>query len=207
MITQEVDQAVATLQSGGVVAYPTETYIGLAVDPSIAGAVTKLANLKQRPIDKPFPYIVCSRQMAANVGDVTSEVAQKLIAAFWPGPLTLVLPVKTDYRYLASSDGTVALRYSSHPLSCDIVSKLGRPITATSANPANGKPAKTLSDANIYFGDLVQCYLTDSKPRLTDLAIDLPSTIVEISKHCGANNWRVLRHGQVSDNDILNTLA
>src|SRR5262245_31810054 len=84
--------AIDALRKGGVVAYPTETFYGLAVDPRLAFAVTKLFTLKRRPPDQPIPLIAVDvEQVVEQVGTMT-PLATKLASRGWPGPLTLVIP-------------------------------------------------------------------------------------------------------------------
>ena len=135
-----VQVAVAAMRSGLVVAYPTDTLYGLAVDPANSGAVTKLFSLKGRALDKAIPLI------AADVGQVRAwttmtPLAERLAAAFWPGPLTLVLraAVEMDVRVMAEG-GTVAIRVPDQPIARALAAAAGCPVTSTSANPSGLPP-------------------------------------------------------------------
>jgi len=135
-----VQVAVAAMRSGLVVAYPTDTLYGLAVDPANSGAVTKLFSLKGRALDKAIPLI------AADVGQVRAwttmtPLAERLAAAFWPGPLTLVLraAVEMDVRVMAEG-GTVAIRVPDQPIARALAAAADRPVTSTSANPSGLPP-------------------------------------------------------------------
>lgn len=133
--------ACAVLRAGGVVAFPTETYYGLAVDPFNQAALARLFVLKGRSADKPVLLII------DNVSQLSTLVAQvpppfpPLMEKFWPGPLTLVFPGAPSLPgMLTGNRGTIGVRVSSHPVARKLVRAFGRPITATSAN-FSGHPA------------------------------------------------------------------
>ncbi|NWK54733.1 threonylcarbamoyl-AMP synthase [Verrucomicrobiaceae bacterium N1E253] len=133
-----VQQVVDLLHSGEVVALPTETVYGLGADALNADAVAKVFAAKERPEFDPLIVHVGSYEQVAEVADVPEEletVVQKLMKAFWPGPLTLVLPKKSCVPDIVTSGlPTVAVRMSGHPIMKAVVRGLGRPIAAPSAN-------------------------------------------------------------------------
>jgi L-threonylcarbamoyladenylate synthase len=142
----EVDTALPTVVShlnrGGLLAYPTETVYGLGSDPSVE-SLRSLAELKGRAPDKPFLVLVASRAMAEQWGLVFSPSARALSDAFWPGPLTLVLPGGEGRLpdQLRGREGGIAVRYTSHGGIARLVAALGRPLTSTSANRPGQPPA------------------------------------------------------------------
>ena len=141
-VTEEaLARACAVLRAGGVVAFPTETYYGLAVDPFNQAALTRLFALKGRAADKPVLLIVDHpSQLAMLVAEIPPSFAP-LMERFWPGPLTLVFPGAPSLpRMLTGGRGTIGVRVSSHPVARQLVRAFGRPITATSAN-FSGHPA------------------------------------------------------------------
>jgi L-threonylcarbamoyladenylate synthase len=143
--SQATDAALAhacsVLRAGGVVAFPTETYYGLAVDPFNQEAVTRLFALKGRSADKPVLLIIDNpSQLADLVAEIPPPFAL-LMEKFWPGPLTLVFPgAKSLPGMLTGHRGTIGVRVSSHPVARQLVRAYGQPITATSAN-FSGHPA------------------------------------------------------------------
>jgi len=139
-------QACAVLRSGGVVAFPTETYYGLAVDPFNQAAVSRLFALKGRSPDKPVLLIIDnSSQLARLVAEIPPPFPL-LMERFWPGPLTLVFPAAQSLpAMLTGSRGTIGVRVSSNPVAQKLVKAFGRPITATSAN-FSGQPAAVAAD-------------------------------------------------------------
>jgi len=133
-----VSAAVTALAAGDVVALPTETVYGLAADAFDAGAVAKVFAAKERPSFDPLIVHIASRgdlKTVAKVPDEIAETVARLTDAFWPGPLTLVLPKHPDVPDLVTSGlPTVAVRQSAHPLFRAVGKALGKPLAAPSAN-------------------------------------------------------------------------
>lgn len=144
--SEALAHAVRIVRAGGLVVYPTETLYGLGADASSPAALRRLATLKGRDAAKPISVLVASRAMLDEVADGVDARAQRLIERFWPGPLTLVLPARHGLpSVLTGGRGTIGVRISSHPLARALVEALGRPLTATSANPG-GEPAPVVID-------------------------------------------------------------
>jgi len=141
-VTEEaIAKACAVLRAGGVVAFPTETYYGLAVDPFNQAALSRLFALKGRAGDKPVLLIVDNpSQLSTLVAEIPPPFPL-LMERFWPGPLTLVFPGAPSLPgMLTGHRGTIGVRVSSHPVARQLVRAFGRPLTATSAN-FSGQPA------------------------------------------------------------------
>ena len=142
----EIDAAlptiVAHLSGGGLLAYPTETVYGLG-SRARAPDVQALARLKGRRPDKPFLLLVSQREMAEAHGLAFNEAAHALARAFWPGPLTLVLPGGGGRLpdQLRGPEGGIAVRWTSHRGTARLVAALGEPLTSTSANRPGQAPA------------------------------------------------------------------
>lgn len=141
-VDRAIPEVVAHLGRGGLIAYPTETVYGLGSEPT-EPALAALARLKGRAPDKPFLLLVSSRAMAEQWGLVFSPSARVLSAAFWPGPLTLVLRGGEGKLpdQLRGSEGGIAVRHTSHPGVARLVAAIGRPLTSTSANRPGEPPA------------------------------------------------------------------
>jgi L-threonylcarbamoyladenylate synthase len=133
---------VTHLRGGGLIAYPTETVYGLGSRPRAAD-VQALARLKGRRPDKPFLLLVADRDMAEEQGLAFGEAASALARAFWPGPLTLVLPGGSGRLpdALRGPEGGIAVRWTSHRGMARLVRALGEPVTSTSANLPGAPPA------------------------------------------------------------------
>lgn len=141
-VAAALPQAVAHLGAGGLLAYPTETVYGLG-SRARPKDVQALRRLKGRRPDKPFLLLVADRDMAEAQGLAFNESAGALARAFWPGPLTLVLP-GGDGRLpdaLRGPEGGIAVRWTSHRGMARLVRALGEPVTSTSANLPGSPPA------------------------------------------------------------------
>lgn len=142
--------AATIIRQGGVVAHPTETVYGLAADPFSAEAVAKLESIKQRMAPRPLILLIAQAGNAYDVASLSGSARQwydGLTRAFWPGPLTLVLPMKHRLKCPALAGGeSVAVRVSSHPVALRLMQTTGRPITSTSANVTGGAPAVTAQE-------------------------------------------------------------
>ncbi len=196
-----VDLAVGLLETGEVVALPTETVYGLGADAMNSDAVAKVFAAKQRPSFDPLIVHVGSYEQVdevANVPDELREVIGKLMKAHWPGPLTLILPKKECVPDIVTSGlPSVAVRMSAHPLMKAIVRQLGRPIAAPSANRF-GRISPTSASA-------VEKELSGLIPMIIDGGAcreGLESTIIrpEISADAGKKGVliHVLRAGPVT---------
>ncbi len=137
----DIERAVTVIRAGGMVAFPTETYYGLAVDPFNREALSRLFAVKRRPPDKPILSLVHDRGLLALMVRRVPEPYERLIAAFWPGPLTLIFEAREEVPVvLTGYSGTVGIRISSHPVASRLAAAYGGPISATSAN-LSGLPA------------------------------------------------------------------
>ncbi len=140
-LKKELAHAVDVLKRGGVIVFPTETSYGIGCDATNAKAVRRVFRVKGRPDGKGTPLIVDSLAAAERWGKF-NLVARKLAKKYWPGPLTIVVPVTTPgvVSGLVLQGKTIALRVSSHPIARALARGLGRPLVATSAN-LSGEPA------------------------------------------------------------------
>lgn len=143
-----VRRAGELILAGAVVAYPTETLYGLAVDASAAAAVERLLWVKRRDPTHSVSLLVADEQMLGAVVSAISPLARRLMQQHWPGPLTLVLAARDDLpAALVGASGGVGVRVSSDPVATALVRAVGRPITATSANLSHEEPATTAAQA------------------------------------------------------------
>lgn len=188
-----IEKALAVLQNGGILVFPTETCYGLGVDATNEAAVSKLFSYKTRREGKPLSIAVSDAKMAAHYVDI-NEMASNLYKNYLPGPITVVsrglgkvaLGVESEY-------GTLGIRIPDYELVLDIIRAFGKPITATSAN-ASYLP-KPFS---------IEALLKDTpqkSQKLIDLIIDageLPhsetSTVVDTTM----NNLNIMRPGQIN---------
>ncbi len=153
--SQAVDQAVLHLKQGELVAIPTETVYGLGADATNEQAVATIFRLKGRPSFNPLITHFYSKQAAFEHVEANAT-AEALADAFWPGPLTLVLPKKkTSPLVAAISAGldTIGVRVPAHPLTQDLLERVGLPIAAPSANPSEALSPTTAAHVRQYFAD------------------------------------------------------
>ena len=191
----ELDRAAALLRAGGMVAYPTETYYGLGVDPFNEQALARLFQVKNRPAVKPVLVLVADRQQIGLLAGEIPEAAQVLMDRFWPGPLTLVLPALASLSpLLTGGTGTVGVRLSPQPLALALLRSVGLPLTATSANRSGQEPAGTAGEVRTAFGNSVDLVLDGgSTPGKTG------STLVGVS----ASQITCIREGCISFAEVL----
>ncbi|MCE5263035.1 MAG: threonylcarbamoyl-AMP synthase [Deltaproteobacteria bacterium] len=142
-------EAVRVLCSGGVVAFPTETFYGLGADARNEAAVEQIFRIKGRDFRNPIALIVADERGVIPLAEEIPEAARILMKRFWPGPLTLVLRASSAVLpRLTAGTGKIGIRVSSHPIARLLASGLGGPLTATSANRSGG-PECTTADAVI----------------------------------------------------------
>ena len=140
----DIEKAAEILAKGGLVAFPTETVFGLGADASDDFAVAKIYEAKGRPSFNPLIVHVSDVGMAKRLVEWNDQ-ADHLARAFWPGPLTLVLPMRTDAgvsKLVSAGLPTVAIRIPRHPIAQSMLRAFGGPVAAPSANPS-GKISPT----------------------------------------------------------------
>jgi len=150
---QKVAEAVEVLKQGGIVAFPTETYYGLAVDPFNHAALARLFQLKKRITSKPILTLVRDENQLPRLASEIPFRFFPLMNEFWPGPLTLVFKAHSDLPILLTGNtGTVGVRVSSHPVASLLTQAVEFPITATSANISGQKAAESIEEIHGQFG-------------------------------------------------------
>ncbi|NJM50454.1 MAG: threonylcarbamoyl-AMP synthase [Sphingomonadales bacterium] len=183
--------ASARLRGGGIVAVPTETVYGLAADASNAQAVAAIYRTKGRPDFNPLIVHVADRAAAAKLA-LLDDRANALADAFWPGPLTLVLPLVTGARVAAAVTAglpTIALRCPAHPAMRQLLDSCGLNLAAPSANRSGGISPTRASHVARSLGEAAPMIL-DGGP----CSAGLESTIIALR----LDGWQMLRHGPVT---------
>ena len=194
-----ISEAAEILKQGGLVAFPTETVYGLGGNGLDKEAAKKIYAAKGRPSDNPLILHVSSIEEVYPLVKALPEKAKKLMEAFWPGPLTLVLP-KSDIVPKESTGGleTVALRSPENALTLDLIRACGFPIAGPSAN-LSGRPSPT--EASHVFEDLggrIEGILEDGA-----VGIGVESTIVDLSEDCPT----LLRPGAITPEELEELLG
>ncbi|MCG8382132.1 MAG: threonylcarbamoyl-AMP synthase [Gammaproteobacteria bacterium] len=147
-------KAAASLNTGGVIAYPTEAVFGLGCDPKNTPALKRLLALKKRPLDKGLILIAASiEQIQAYIQPLSPQELSQ-VSSSWPGPVTWVVPVKEGISDLVTGKrDTIAVRVTNHPVAAQICHDFGGAITSTSANRSGQPPARTVAGVQEQFGN------------------------------------------------------
>ena len=187
-------QAAAILRSGGLIAFPTETVYGLGADATNADAVRQIFAVKGRPSTNPLICHVPDETVARRYARDWPPAAAQLAAAFWPGPLTLVLPKTDDIPHeVTAGRDTVALRAPNHALTLMLLRVLDRPLAGPSANQSSHVSPTTAQHVRDELGDRVDMIL-DGGP--CDVGIE--STVLDLT----ADRPTILRPGGVTREQI-----
>jgi L-threonylcarbamoyladenylate synthase len=194
-----ISKAATLLRDGGLVAFPTETVYGLGADATNDTAVARIFAAKQRPQFNPLISHVADMEAAFRLG-VFSKDSEKLAAAIWPGPLTIVVERRKDCPIsLLCSAGlsSVALRVPSHPLALELLRAVDRPIAAPSANRSGRISPTTAEHVRSSLGDAVDMIL-DGGPS----AVGVESTVVRFMD----DGPYLLRSGGIARETLENIL-
>jgi L-threonylcarbamoyladenylate synthase len=194
-----LEQAAQIVRSGGLIAFPTETFYGLGTDPFDPAAVSRLFEVKGREPGKPIAIVTDDIKQAEElVTDITGE-AWNLIRKFWPGPLTLLFRCTSRVTSaLTGGTGKIGVRIPSDPVALQLLRVLGQPLTATSANRSGQPAAVTAERVKETLGPQIDLILdggtTTGGPG---------STIVDATLHPP----RLIREGRIPFRDVLSSLG
>ena len=192
---QAIAQAAEMLSEGGLIAFPTETVYGLGASALDAHALTRVFEAKGRPQDNPLIAHISDLQQIGQIAQVPNTIAQHLMEAFWPGPLSILLPVLSNVpKILTAGLDYVAVRMPDHPLALALIAKAGMPIAAPSAN-VSGKPSPTT--ALHVVGDLAG--RIDGILDGGSCEVGIESTVIEIVE----DTIVILRPGKITRQDLL----
>ncbi|MGM0759046.1 MAG: L-threonylcarbamoyladenylate synthase [Thermodesulfobacteriota bacterium] len=192
----EMHQAAQALIQGKVLIYPTETFYALGASVLDHRAVHTVSTIKKRAPQKPLPVIIGSMAQLPRVcREVSSDVAQ-LARAFWPGPLSIVVPAHDQISPLATdASGFCSVRWSSHPLAQKLCVQAGVPVVATSANLSGGPSVSRPQE--------LHPHLIQAVDRVLDLPPypqgGLPSTVV---RPVGGKQIHIIRFGAVAEHQL-----
>ncbi len=195
-----MQKAADLIKAGEIVAFPTETVYGLGADASNAIAVEKIFKAKGRPQDNPLIVHIADQEMLFDcISGPLTKMAQKLIAKFWPGPLTLIFD-KSNYIPEETSAGlkTVAIRMPKHPVALDLIKRAGLPLAAPSAN-SSGYPSPTRAE-HVYYD------LEGKIPLIVDggsSQVGIESTVLDIR----GEKPIILRPGGITSDDLREVLG
>ncbi len=186
--------AVDALRMGDIVAVPTDTVYGLAADPWQTGASDRLFRIKARPRSVELPVLVAGVDQALALATAVPPAAHRLMARFWPGALTIILPRHPDVEAdLGEEDETIGVRCPAHPVPLAVCAEFG-PVATTSANHHREPPATTAAAATFPgVAVVLDAGTCDAQP----------STVVD----CTGEHPKLLRAGRVPWGDIQVAVA
>ncbi len=195
LFAEAVERAAELLRAGELVALPTETVYGLAANAWDAAAVARIYEVKRRPARNPIIVHVAGFELARECVAVWPPVADKLAKAFWPGPLTLVLPRSPRVPDAVTAGGpTVGVRWPSHPFIQAVIRACGFPLAAPSANPANQVSPTNAAHVRKAFDGKIPL-IVDGGPS----QVGLESTVLDLAAAPPA----VLRPGMIHVESLL----
>lgn len=188
-----------TIAQGGIIAFRTDTFYGLGVDPFNLAAIRKLKQLKGREETKPILIVISDRDQLARFIKELSPAFNRLAKAFWPGPLTLIGAATVNVpQDITAGTKTIGVRLPDDEHVRALVDACGGALTATSANPSTLAPARNAQTVDDYFGEAIDLIIDDDETRT-----DSPSTVVDVS---GAEA-KLIREGVLSWREIAEELA
>ena len=191
-----IDYVIDVLRKGGIAVYPTDTVYGVGGDPFNEDVVERIFSIKKRG-DKPLPLLVSSIKDVMEIAYV-SDTALQLMENFWPGPLTLILPVKKEFPFkITFGTGKIGVRMPNHKIPLLLAEGLGGAIIGTSANISGHPAPRSAEEALRELDDLVDIVL-DAGPTPGGV----PSTVVEIIN----GEIRILREGPITLKDLMSVL-
>jgi L-threonylcarbamoyladenylate synthase len=189
-------RTVAVVRAGGVVAFPTDTVYGIGADPFHPDAVERLYQAKGRPADKAIPILLASATQLPKIVKDVPDWVKPIIAAYWPGALTIVLQKNDSIPDIVSSTDTLGVRIPDHPAALELLLAAG-PMAVTSANPSGGVEARDAYQVLERIGTLIELVVDGG---LTPGG--LPSTVLD----CTVQPPRILREGPITEDEIESVL-
>jgi len=194
----DLSYAVDVLKNGGLVGVPTETVYGLAGNGLDEKAVSMIYQVKGRPEVKPLSLLVADIKAASAVCSDIPEAAKKLADAFWPGPLTIVLPCRDTVPAIVTAGGsTIGVRCPDHPKTLELLRLAGVPAACPSANISDMPSPKNAGDVLDYFDGLIACVIDGGVCTL-----GVESTIVSLVD----KPYKILRQGALPEEEIKRVL-
>ena len=183
------ERASTVIAAGGLVAFRTDTFYGLGVDPFNRKAIKRILEIKGRE-QKPILLLISRASEVDRFIENRSEMFDLIARSFWPGPLTIVgnakISVPTE---LTAGTGTIGLRLPADDKLCELLRLSGGALTATSANPSGALPARSAEEVETYFSSEVDLIIDGGETFTTS-----PSTVIDVSQQPA----RIVREGAIS---------
>ena len=193
--SNEYIKIVDDLLNGEVVGFPTETVYGLAIVYDSKKAFDKLYEIKNRSINKPISMMVANKDILKSVAYV-DENSQKVIDAFMPGAVTIILKAKEDLPYFVTfNQDTIGVRIPTNDVAINILKSVNKPLLVTSANISSEPSLIKANDVYNKFNGLIASFIDE------DAINGVSSTVVDVR-----NDIKIYREGPISKNDIEKVL-
>ena len=195
----EIEEVVTILKSDGVISVPTDTVYGICARINSSKAYLKLVSVKNRPSTKSFPVMCSDIEQIKSIA-IIDEKALKLIKAFMPGPITLVLNKRPDVLSYINNAGAretdeLAIRMAPTPFLKELIKEVGSPLFLTSANKSGKDVCRSLDEIEI------ECPTLDGMV-MGDVSFGEASTIID----CTDNDIKIQRQGPISEDEIMKAL-
>lgn len=187
-----LQDATQVLNSGGLVAFPTDTVYGVGALLDDPTAVERLFDAKDRPEDKPIPVLLADAGQLDRVADVVGAEALALVVRFWPGPLTVVVAGRSGLPRPAAPQGTVGVRVPDHEFARRLLSAAG-PLAATSANLSGNPSPVTADEVSAELSGRIELILDGGRT---------PGGVASTVVDCSGDELRILRVGPISAQEI-----
>lgn len=199
-VKADLERAAQLLRSGQTVAFPTDTVYGLGANAFDESAVEKIYAAKGRPSEKPLIVLIYEKQQLFSLTSQISEAAHRLMDAFWPGPLTLVFPLKQNSVCTAVTRGnnTIGVRIPNHQTTLALLALANLPVAAPSANLSGNPSAVTVEQVLADLNGRISAIIVGSTCEFGEA-----STIVDVSGETPV----ILRQGAIKKEQIEQTLG
>ncbi len=189
-----IEQAIAALRAGEVVAFPTDTVYGLAASLDHPLAIERIYEIKGREATKAIPVLVDSAQRLFDLAEVDQDIVSRVANVFWPGALTLVVPASNAVpEVVHRGAGTVGVRMPDHPIAQAVIAALGGALAVTSANVSGEPEAVTAEEVRASLGHLVGVVVDGGRTPG-----GRASTVVDLTP----GQPRILRQGVITLDEI-----
>jgi len=185
---QSLFRAVEIIKSGGIIAFPTDTVYGIGVSAFNADAIEKIYQVKGRPKEKAIPILMGDHTELIKITPPPGEKVQKILAAFWPGALTLILPLLAELPANLSNTGTIGIRVPDHNLTRELL-RLTGPLATTSANLSGQESALSAEEVFKNLGGKLALILNGGRS---------PGGVASTVLDCTGEKATVLREGPIS---------
>ena len=191
-----ITRALEVLQSGGLVAFPTDTVYGVGALAFVEKAVESIYVAKQRPVEKAIPVLIGDTNDLSQVAEEVPLLAARLTARFWPGPLTVLVPKKPSLPAVISATSTVGVRVPDHEVARSLL-RLAGPMAVTSANISSQSSPSSAEEVLAQLGGRIALIIDGGRTPG-----GVPSTLVD----CTGTEIQVLREGPLSKDQLLKAI-